>query len=129
MSEHKRIFLTGATGFLGSHLAGRFLSDGYAVSVLARGSKTDSARERVQAVLQDIGSVPLDRLSVLEGDISQPRLGLSKADFNRVVSSTDEVWHCAASLSFLPEDRDEIFKMNVGGTRNVLEVVERIDSR
>jgi len=129
MSEHKRILLTGATGFLGSHLAGRFLSDGYAVSVLARGSKTDSARERVQAVLQDIGSVPLDRLSVFEGDISQPRLGLSEADFNRVVSSTDEVWHCAASLSFLPEDRDEIFKMNVGGTRNVLEVVERIASR
>ena len=129
MPEHKRIFLTGATGFLGSHLAGHFLSDGYVVSVLARGSKTGSARDRVETVLQDIGSVPLDRLTVFEGDISQPGLGLSEADFNRVVSSTDEVWHCAASLSFLPEDRDEIFKMNVGGTRNVLEVVKRIASR
>jgi thioester reductase-like protein len=129
MSEHKRIFLTGATGFLGSHLAGRFLSDGCVVSVLVRGSKQASARERAEAVLQDIGSAPLDRLTVFEGDISQPGLGLSEADLNRVVSSTDEVWHCAASLSFLPEDRDEIFKMNVGGTRNILELVERIPGR
>src|SRR5262249_45753558 len=61
--------------------------------------------------------------------ISLPSLGLSEADLNRLVSSTDEVWHCAASLSFLPEDRDEIFKMNVGGTRNILRIVERIPSR
>jgi thioester reductase-like protein len=129
MPEHKRILLTGATGFLGSHLAARFLSDGYAVRVLARSSKTVSARERVEGVLQQIGPVPLGSLTVFEGDISQPRLGLNETDLSQLVSSTDEVWHCAASLSFLPEDRDEIFKMNVGGTRNVLDIVERIPGR
>jgi thioester reductase-like protein len=86
MPEHKRIFLTGATGFLGSHLAGRFLSDGHAVSVLARGSKTASARERVETVLQDLGEIPLDHLAVFEGDISQPGLGFSEAALNRLVS-------------------------------------------
>ena len=126
MSEHKRIFLTGATGFLGSHLTSRFLSDGKHVSVLVRGSKSASARERVESVLREIGSVPFDRLAVFEGDISIPGLGLTDAELNRLVSSTDEVWHCAASLSFLPEDRDEIFRINVGGTRNVLDIVERI---
>jgi nucleoside-diphosphate-sugar epimerase len=129
MPEHKRILLTGATGFLGSHLAARFLSDGYAVRVLARSSKTVSARERVDGVLQQIGPVPLASLTVFEGDISQPRLGLNETDLSQLVSSTDEVWHCAASLSFQPEDRDEIFKMNVGGTRNVLDIVERIPGR
>src|SRR5262249_32891084 len=88
-----------------------------------------SARERVEGVLRDIGSVSFDRLAVFEGDISLPGLGLTDADLDRLASSTDEVWHCAASLSFLPEDRDEIFKMNVGGTRNVLDVVERIPGR
>jgi nucleoside-diphosphate-sugar epimerase len=129
MSERKRILLTGATGFLGSHLASRFLIDGQAVSVLARGSKTASARERVETVLQDIGSAPQARLAVFEGDISLPDFGLSETDFNQLVSSTDEVWHCAASLSFLPEDREEIFKMNVGGMRNVLDLVDRIRGR
>ena len=129
MSEHKRIFLTGVTGFLGSHLASRFLSDGYSLSVLARGSKTASARDRVETVLREIGSAPLSRLTVFEGDIALPRFGLNETDFNHIVSSTDEAWHCAASLSFLPEDREEIFKMNVGGTRNVLQLVEQIPGR
>jgi thioester reductase-like protein len=129
MSEHKRIFLTGATGFLGSHLASQFLSDGYVLSVLARGSKAAFGRERVEAVLREIGSAPFARLTVFEGDISLPRFGLSETEFNQIVSATDEAWHCAASLSFLPEDREEIFKMNVGGTRNVLDLVERIPGR
>ena len=79
--------------------------------------------------MRDIGTTNFDNLDVFEGDISQPGLGLNEAAASRVVSSTDEVWHCAASLSFLEEDREDIFRMNVGGTRHVLELVERIPSR
>jgi nucleoside-diphosphate-sugar epimerase len=39
------------------------------------------------------------------------------------------VWHCAASLSFEQEDRDEIFRMNVGGTRNILDAVKLTPGR
>jgi thioester reductase-like protein len=121
--------LTGSTGFLGSHLMGRLLEDGHQVSALARGVKGSSARQRVEEALRDIGTTNFDNLDVFEGDISQPGLGLDEAAASRVVSSTDEVWHCAASLSFLEEDREDIFRMNVGGTRHVLELVERIPSR
>ncbi len=129
MSERKRILLTGATGFLGSHLTGRLLHEGHHVGVLARSSKNTSARDRVEAVLRDIGTSRLDNLKVFEGDISLPGLGLSQTAMKSVVASTDEVWHCAASLSFMPEDREEVFQMNVGGTRHVLEMVERIPTR
>ena len=129
MSERKRIFLTGATGFLGSHLTSRLLDDGHQLSVLARGSKGASARDRVETVLREIGPAPLGNFEVFEGDISLPGLGLDEAATKRIAGSTDEVWHCAASLSFLQEDREEIFRMNVGGTRNVLELVERIPTR
>jgi thioester reductase-like protein len=47
----------------------------------------------------------------------------------KLTASTDEVWHCAASLSFNPDQRDEIFAMNVGGTRNLLQLVERTATR
>src|SRR3954454_23159997 len=116
MSGPKHIFLTGATGFVGSHLAARLLGAGHFVSVLARGSKTASAESRVQEVLKDVGTSRLEHLKVFEGDISLPDLGLSDAAKHEIVSSTEELWHCAASLSFQQEDRDEIFRMNLGGT-------------
>lgn len=128
MPERKRIFLTGATGFLGSHLASRLLEEGHHVTALARGSKSISARQRVLDVLRNIDVSRVENLEVLEGDISLSGLGLDETDTRRVASSTDEIWHCAASLSFQQDDRDEIFRMNVGGTRNVLDLVERIPS-
>jgi thioester reductase-like protein len=131
MSERKikNILLTGATGFLGSHLTARLLETGHHVTALVRGSKNASARDRLADVLRDVRTTPLHNLDVVEGDIALPALGLDEAAASRIASSTDEVWHCAASLSFQQEDRDEIFRMNVDGTRNVLEMVERTRTR
>src|SRR5713226_7366579 len=100
MSERKNVLLTGATGFLGSHLAARLLDDGHHVAALARSGKNASARSRVEEVLREVGASRLENLEVLEGDISLPDLGLSEAAKKEAVTSTDEVWHCAASLSF-----------------------------
>jgi nucleoside-diphosphate-sugar epimerase len=121
--------LTGATGFLGSHLAARFLQDGYQVIAIARSAKNASAKERVENVLHEVGAERFENLQVFEGDISLPDLGLSEFSKEQVVSSTCEVWHCAASLSFQHEDRDEIFRMNVDGTRHVLDLVKQMPGR
>jgi thioester reductase-like protein len=129
MSERKKIFLTGATGFLGSHLTWRLLHEGHNVSVLARGTKNSSARDRVVQTLHDVGATDFHNLDVSEGDISLPDLGLNEAVTRRIIASTDEVWHCAASLSFQHEDRGEIFRMNVGGTQHVLALTERTPKR
>src|SRR5262249_24887544 len=67
-----------------------------------------------------------ENLRVFEGDISLPQLGLTDAARAELAASTNEVWHCAASLSFQQEDREEIFRMNVDGTRNVLDLVKDI---
>jgi thioester reductase-like protein len=125
MSAPKHIFLTGATGFLGSHLTSRLIQDGHKVSALARGSKTASAGERVREVLREVGPANFENLEVFEGDITMPGLGLDEAGLQRIITTTDEIWHCAASLSFLDEDRDQIFRMNVGGTQHILEFVQR----
>src|SRR5215831_13816269 len=129
MSKPKKIFITGATGFLGSHLAARLLDDGHQVAVLARGSRNLSAEARVKEVLRDVGTLRFDRLTVFEGDISAPDLGLSEEAKKRIIASTDEIWHCAASLFFQQEDRSEIFRMNVEGTRHVLELVKQTSTR
>jgi nucleoside-diphosphate-sugar epimerase len=129
MSDRKNVFLTGATGFLGSHLTGRLLQHGHHVTALARSSKSTSASSRVEEILRDLGVTRFENLRVLEGDISLPQLGLTDAARAEITSSTNDVWHCAASLSFQQEDREDIFRMNVDGTRNVLDLVKDIPGR
>src|SRR5882672_12725712 len=131
MPAPKHVFVTGATGFVGSHLTNRLLKDGHRVTALARGSRTSPARDRVLDVLRLVSesksssNPDLERLNVLEGDISQSDLGVDSDVLRKVVDSIDETWHCAASLSFAEEERDEIFRMNVDGARNVVDVVKR----
>jgi thioester reductase-like protein len=135
MPSPKNVLVTGATGFVGSHLAYRLLGQGHRVTALARGGKTESARGRVLAVLRQVAQPAdeldkhINRLDVLEGDIAQPRLGLDEGTFPLIAAGTDEVWHSAASLSFTEEDRDEIFRMNVGGTQQVLDLVAQTPTR
>ena len=130
-----RSLVTGVTGFVGSHLAYRLLEQGNHVIALARGSRNESARERVIYVIRQVAGagsdlhIPLERLTVIEGDISQPRLGLGDEAFRQATAATDAVWHCAASLSFEEEQREEIYRLNVGGTREVLNLVSQTPSR
>ena len=131
MPVPKHVFVTGATGFVGSHLTNRLLKDGHRVTALARGSRTSDARDRILDVLTLVSesdyrnNAAVERLTVLEGDISQPNLGVDRDILQKACQSIDETWHCAASLSFAEEERDEIFRMNVDGARNVIEVVKQ----
>src|SRR2546426_110449 len=104
MPEPKTILATCATGFLVSHLTTRLLRDGHRVFALSRGSKNASPKARLEAVLRDVGVSEFGNLEIVEGDISLPNLGLNDSARQRVVSEIDELWHCAASLSFEHED-------------------------
>ena len=87
MSHPKAIFLTGATGFLGSHLTARLLEQGREVKVLARSSKNVSAGDRVRDILRDVGVRRFENLAVFEGDISLPDLGLNDRARNELTST------------------------------------------
>lgn len=63
----------------------------------------------------------LDKLTALNGDMTENKLGLSIADMELFKSSIDYVFHSAASISFIESTKYAI-DMNVLGTRRILDL-------
>jgi nucleoside-diphosphate-sugar epimerase len=101
-----RIFVTGATGFIGAHFIESALDAGHTVTGLYR---SDSARQRpVIEHLRNRGAV-LHRGDVLEA-----------ASLQEAVQGTDCVCHFAAAFRESDADQAYFDRMNVDGTVNVL---------
>jgi len=92
-----RVFLTGASGFVGAHILRELLAAGYGVSALARNpSAVPSEAIAVQGDLRDVGA------------------------FARALDGCRYLIHCAALYSFAPRDRAEIARVNVDGTASLM---------
>ncbi len=119
------LFLTGATGLLGAYLIRELMARGVQMAVLVRGSRRASAQARIETLIahwEQAAGHALPRPVVLEGDLSNPVLGLSQADRNWVAWHCDSLMHNAASLTFVAESpADEPWRSNLHGTRHVLE--------
>jgi len=105
-------FLTGATGFVGTAVARKLLSEGLAVRALVRRSSNRSNLEGLD-------------LNLVEGDIRDAEL------LHRVVHGVRYVFHVAADYRLWAPDPKEIFATNVDGTRAIMELaleagVERV---
>jgi nucleoside-diphosphate-sugar epimerase len=118
-----RFFLTGGTGFLGSHVAVELLKRGFEVSLLARSDERRSAAERVGRLLDwfALPAEPRLRLRVVEGDIMQPGLGIDSAELFAILKGTDEIVHLASDTSFSERKRPQVEAVNIGGLSRVLE--------
>jgi len=118
--------LTGATGLLGNYLLRDLLAADVPVAVIARSSRRMSARQRIEAAMcvwdAELGC-PLPRPVIMEGDISQPDLGLDANNVRWIAEYCSAVINNAASLTFHSTSEDgEPWRSNVGGTRNVLDL-------
>jgi nucleoside-diphosphate-sugar epimerase len=119
------IALTGATGFLGSHLMASLLSAGYKIIVLGRSNKTESLEVRISRLLTwfDIKK-SLDQLEIIEIDLLKPKLGIPESDYRRLCSITDQIIHCASDTSFTERKRDIVLKSNVESLNSILEFAD-----
>ena len=126
-------FLTGASGLVGRYLTRDLLASGKRLAVLARSNRKMSAHDRIELLLQrweqKLG-YSLPRPIVLEGDVSQPQLGLSAADQRWVARHCTGLIHNAAVVKFEPAEQDqEPWRTNLNGTRHALEFARQTGLR
>jgi len=129
-----RVFLTGATGFLGGHILARILRHyaGAKVVVLVRPSGQQSARERVDHLLgRMLGPGAAERFAgrveVVQGDIGEAGLGVEPSVHAALRTSVDQVIHCAAAVRW-DLSLEDARRDNVDGTRHVLEFADALRS-
>lgn len=98
--------VTGASGFLGSHIARELVSRGENVRVLMRPSSTNRA----------VGDLSLEYVT---GDLRDP------ASLERAVAGVQYVFHVAADYRLWARKSRDIYDSNVGGTKNLLAAAKR----
>jgi dihydroflavonol-4-reductase len=96
-----RTFITGATGFIGSHLARLLVARGHEVTVVVR----------PRAALRELADLPV---TVVHADVRERRA------VRRALKDAEWLFHLAGTTN-LVAPREEVFALNVEGTRIVLE--------
>lgn len=110
----KRVLVTGATGFVGGHIAAALCKDGVDLRLLVRpSSNLDMLPTSVRnALAEDAGDIEL-----FEGDLTQ------QASLRGICEDVDAVIHCACAVKGTFDESQksqEIFiRVNVDGTRNL----------
>jgi dihydroflavonol-4-reductase len=101
--------VTGATGFLGSHVARLLLERGDNVRVLVRPSSSPRL----------LDALPAERLERMIGDLRDV------ASLERAVAGVASVYHVAADYRLWARDPGEILESNLAGTKNLLGAARR----
>ena len=99
-------FVTGATGFLGSHVARVLADNGADMRLLVRSSSN----------LRNIEGLRADRVL---GDLRDP------ASLEKAMAGCDVVFHVAADYRLWVRDPNEMYRSNVEGTRAILEAARK----
>jgi len=100
------VFVTGATGFLGSHVARVLAEQGAKLRLLVRPTSD----------LRNIADLNAERV---EGDLRDP------ASIEKALAGCDALFHVAADYRLWVQDPEQMYRSNVEGTRALLEAASR----
>ena len=119
----KAIFLTGATGFLGTYLLFELLQQTQAnIYCLVRAEDTPAAMQRLQKQLsfyQLWQASFQQRIIPIVGDLSQANFALSKHAFTELATSIDVIYHNGAQVNAM-YNYSRLKASNVDGTKTIL---------
>ena len=126
------IFLTGASGYIGAHVAANLLEGhGASLNLLVRAPSLAEAEDRLWRALQlhlnfkFFQECLATRIRIFAGDLTAASFGLARDDYDRLVHTTDSIIHCAASLNRRSEK--SCLNVNLRGTLEVIKLGLQVD--
>lgn len=143
MLHGKHILLIGVTGFIGKVWLANLLTDLPEVGkiyLLIRRQKNLSAQRRFEKIIEEspvfdplherlgksLSRFLKERVEVIEGDVSQPGLGIEAKTRGRLERSLDLVVNSAGLVDFNPDLRDAL-AINVRGVAHLLHFLRATD--
>ena len=116
----KKVLVTGADGFIGSHLTEQLIKDGYSVKAFSYYNSFNS-----WGWLDTLPKDILDEIEIFTGDIRDPN-GVRES-----MKGIDEVFHLAAliAIPFSYNSPDSYVDTNIKGTLNVLQAARDLDTK
>jgi len=117
MSFTRTIFLTGFPGFIAERLVARLACDEYQFFLLVQPEFLERAVGAVEEISKK-SNTPLENFAVIQGDITEPDLGMDPDDAATVRYETTDVFHLAAIYD-LAVEKDLASRVNLEGTKNV----------
>lgn len=105
------VLVTGANGLVGSHLVKLLLEKGFAVRILLRSDSHDVLDKCLGQNAEQHENV-----EIFHGHIN------SLDEIETAMEGIDEVYHCAAMVSFRSRDIEEMNYVNIEGTANMVNV-------
>jgi len=127
------VFVTGATGYIGAHVAANLLERGQNLNLLVRAPTQEEAEGRLWRALQlhfdfDPFFAHLrQRIRIFRGDLAAPGFGMPAEEYQRLVQTTESIVHCAASLNRKSERA--CLNVNLRGTLEVIQLALRAHAR
>lgn len=116
----KKVLVTGADGFIGSHLVEELLNEGHNVRAFVYYNSFNS-----WGWLDTLPKEKLDKIEIFSGDIRDPN-GVREA-----MKGVDEVYHLAAliAIPFSYHSPDSYVDTNIKGTLNVLQAARDLNTK
>ncbi|MFA6003056.1 MAG: NAD-dependent 4,6-dehydratase LegB [Elusimicrobiota bacterium] len=118
--KNTRVVVTGAGGFIGSHLTEELIRQGAKVRALVRYNSRNN-----WGLLEKLDPEVLKRIEVVSGDITDPQC------VDRLIAGRDYVFHLAAliAIPYSYQAAASYVAANISGTLNVLEACRRYKVR
>ncbi|RKO72059.1 amino acid adenylation domain-containing protein [Sphingobacterium puteale] len=126
LKNPKNIFLTGTTGFVGSHLLEELLLQTSAnIYCLVRASSSEDGLKRIKATFEKFklswSSDYDSRVIAMTGDLSLPHFGMDSENYSFITNHIEIIYHSGSSVSYV-QPYSLIKKSNIDGLHNIIDL-------